>query len=154
MFIDRVLYRQSLSYSLIPPHPINFPVSSVLNYCTSFITMALDRLKSVAQHVTGIAIPHPFDPLSNTEIETVVQIVRQAKGQLAYNAVTLLEPRKSDMLLWLANTSSKRPARVADVVAIAPTGKVVEGWVDLSAKKIVKWDTLDDVQPLVSSTIP
>jgi len=112
--------------------------------------MALDRLKSVAQHLTGSAPPHPFDPLSNAEIETVVQIVRKEQGQLAYNAVTLLEPRKNEMLAWLANPNSKRPARVADVVAIAPAGKVVEGWVDLDSKKVLKWDTLDDVQPLVS----
>ncbi len=116
--------------------------------------MALDRLKSVAQHITGhTSPPHPFDPLSNAEIETAVEVIRNEKGQLAYNAVTLLEPRKSEMLAWLANPDSKRPARIADVVAIAPAGKVVEGWVDLSEKKILKWEELDGVQPLVSCMI-
>lgn len=114
--------------------------------------MALDRLKSVAQHIIGNPPPHPFDPLTNAEIEAAVQIVRKEKGQLAYNAVTLLEPRKNEMLPWLANSNSKRPARMADVVAIAPGGKVVEGWVDLDEKKLLKWDTLDDVQPLVSTS--
>jgi primary-amine oxidase len=113
--------------------------------------MALNRLKSVAQHITGHASPpHPFDPLSNAEIETAVEVIRSEKGQLAYNAVTLLEPRKQEMLAWLANPDSKRPARVADVVAIAPAGKVVEGWVDLNEKKILKWEELEGVQPLVS----
>lgn len=113
--------------------------------------MALNRLKSVAQHITGTTPPHPFDPLSNAEIEAAVHIVRRERGQLAYNAVTLLEPRKKEMLVWIEDPiNSPRPIRVADVVAIAPGGKVVEGWVDLYNKKLLKWETLEGVQPLVS----
>ena len=114
--------------------------------------MALDRLKSVSQHLTGGAPPHPFDPLSNAEIESAVQVLRKAHGKLAYNAVTLWEPRKKEMLKWIEDpTNTPRPARVADVVAIAPGGKVVEGLVDLKSGKILKWDTLEGVQPLVGS---
>jgi primary-amine oxidase len=113
--------------------------------------MALDRLKSVAQHVTGnTPPPHPFDPLSNSEIETAVQIIRQEHGQLFYNAVTLWEPRKKEMMRWLADPQhSPRPSRVADVVAIARGGKVYDGLVNLKERKIVKWESLDGVQPLV-----
>jgi primary-amine oxidase len=114
--------------------------------------MALDRLKSVAHHVSGSSPPaHPFDPLSNAEIETAVKIISKAHGKLHFNAVTLREPRKQQMLKWLedpANTPT--PSRVADVVAIAPGGKVYDGLVDLKEGKIVKWESLEGVQPLVS----
>lgn len=113
--------------------------------------MALDRLKSVTQHFTGSSDPpHPFDPLSSVEIETAVSMIRKEHGKLHYNAVTLQEPRKKEMLKWLEDTSKPRPARVADIVAIAPGGKVYDGLVDLKAGKIVKWEALEGVQPLVS----
>jgi primary-amine oxidase len=113
--------------------------------------MALDRLKSVAQHVTGTTpTPHPFDPLSNAEIETAVQIVRKEHGKLYFNAITLWEPRKKEMLKWIENpASTPRPTRVADVVAIVPGGKVCEGLVDLKGGKLLKWEALEGVQPLV-----
>jgi primary-amine oxidase len=119
---------------------------------TSTTTMALDRLKSVAQHVTGSGPPpHPFDPLSNAEIETVAQIVRKEHGKVNYNAITLSEPRKKEMMKWLEDPAhTPRPARIADVVVIAPGGKVCEGLVDILQGKITKWTVLEGVQPLVS----
>lgn len=113
---------------------------------------SLDRLKSVAQHVAGTGPPpHPFDPLSNQEIEAAVSITHQEKGKLFYNAVTLREPPKKEMMKWLENSSVlPRPARIADIVAIAPGGKVFDGLVDLKAGKIIKWEQLEGVQPLVS----
>jgi len=117
--------------------------------------MALDRLKSVTQHVTGTTPPpHPFDPLSNAEIETAAQIVRKEHGKVHYNAITLWEPRKKEMLKWLEDpTHTPRPRRVADVVAIAPGGKVYDGLVDLGQGKITKWVQLEGVQPLVSVVV-
>lgn len=114
--------------------------------------MVLDRLKQVAQHVTGTAAPpHPFDPLSRTEIESAVAIIRKEHGDLFYNAVTLWEPRKANMLRWLADPDhTAKPKRVADIVAIAKEGKVYDGLVDLNEQKIVKWESLDGVQPLVN----
>jgi len=117
--------------------------------------MALDRLKSVASHISGISPPpHPFDPLSNAEIETAVSIVRAAHGKLHYNAVTLLEPRKAEMLKWLEDPEKiERPRRVADIVTLAPGGKVYDGLVDLKDKKVVEWNAVDGVQPLVGFSI-
>ena len=113
--------------------------------------MVLDRLKQVAQHVTGnTPSPHPFDPLSATEIETAVSIIQKEHSSLYYNAVTLLEPRKAEMLPWLADPDhTARPHRVADVVAIGKGSKVFDGWVDLDEQKIVKWELTEGVQPLV-----
>jgi primary-amine oxidase len=115
--------------------------------------MALDRLKSVTSHFSGITPPpHPFDPLSNAEIESAVQIIHTAHGKLHYNAVTLREPKKAEMLKWLVSPETiPRPTRVADVVAIAPGGGVFDGLVDLKEGKIIKWEKMEGVQPLVSS---
>jgi primary-amine oxidase len=113
--------------------------------------MALNRLKSITHHVTATASPpHPFDPLSNAEIETAAEIIRKEHGIVHYNAITLLEPRKKEMLKWLEDpVRTPRPTRIADVVAIAPGGKVCDGWINLEEQKIVKWTILDGVQPLV-----
>lgn len=113
--------------------------------------MALDRLKSVTSHLSGTTPPpHPFDPLSNAEIESAVEVVRAAHGKLHYNAITLREPKKVEMLKWLANTTLPRPTRIADVVALAPGGGVYDGLVDLNEGKIIQWEKLSGVQPLVS----
>ncbi|KAI9768486.1 MAG: hypothetical protein M1840_004896 [Geoglossum simile] len=114
--------------------------------------IVLDRLNQVAQLVSGVvAMPHPFDPLSEAEIDTVVGVVRKEHGQLFYNAVTLSEPRKAEMLLWLADPQhASRPSRVADVVAIGKGSKVYDGLVDLKEGRIIKWVQLEGVQPLIT----
>lgn len=113
--------------------------------------MVLERLKQVTQHVTGTAPPpHPFDPLSESEIEATVAIIRKEHGSLFYNAISAWEPRKADMLKWLTDPDhTPRPHRVADVVAIAKGGKVYDGLVDLDEGKIVQWENVEGVQPLV-----
>ena len=116
--------------------------------------MVLERLKQVAQHVTGnVPPPHPFDPLTASEIEAAVAIVRKEHSSLYYNAVTLHEPRKAEMLAWLADPAhTNRPHRVADVVAIGKGSKVYDGKVDLDEQKILFWESEEGVQPLVCST--
>ena len=114
--------------------------------------MALDRLQSVTSHLTGNTTPpHPFDPLSNAEIEQAVAIIRKEHGRVAYNAISLYEPRKKEMLAWLADpVSSPRPTRTADVVVIGADSKVYDGLVDLETGKILEWIAMEGVQPLVS----
>ena len=115
--------------------------------------MVLERLKQLAQQVAGTTpTAHPFDPLSSLEIEATTAIIAQEHEGLFYNAVTIHEPRKADMLAWLADPAhTHRPHRVADVVAIGKGSKVYDGLVDLEEKKIIKWELLDGVQPLVSN---
>ena len=98
--------------------------------------------------------PHPFDPLSSTEIEYAIAIVRRDHGQLGYNAVTLSEPKKKDMLAWLADSSLPRPRRLAEVVAVDKASAVYDGVVDLGNGKIISWEKLSGVQPLVYSPNP
>jgi primary-amine oxidase len=114
--------------------------------------MVLNRLQQLAHHVTATAArPHPFDPLTSAEIDDVVAITRKEHGSLHYNAVTLYEPRKAEMMAWVANPeTAPRPVRKADIVAIAPGGKVYDGVVDLESNKILEWKHTPDVQPLIT----
>ena len=116
--------------------------------------MVLDRLKQLTQHVSGNSpSPHPFDPLSAAEIEKAVALVNKEHGPLAYNAVTVWEPRKAEMLKWLADPDhTQRPHRVADVVAIKKGGTVYDGLVDLDEEKVLKWESNEGVQPLVRAS--
>jgi primary-amine oxidase len=114
--------------------------------------MVLERLKQVAAHVTGKAAPpHPFDPLTETEIEKAVAVIRKEHSGLFFNAVSLWEPRKAEMLAWVADPEhTVRPHRVADIVCVGKGSKVYDGLVDLDEEKIVKWESTEGVQPLVS----
>lgn len=110
----------------------------------------MERLQQLTYQVIP-APAHPFDPLSTGEIETAVSIVRREHGNLHFNAVTLAEPRKAEMLRWLASPESvARPRRAADVVAIGLDGKVYDGIVDLAGGDIVRWQHTDGVQPLIT----
>ena len=113
--------------------------------------MVLDRLKQVAMHVAGTTpSPHPFDPLSAAEIEKATAVVTKQHGKFAFNAVSLLEPRKQEMLAWLADPeNAKRPTRIADIVAIKKGGAVYDGHVDLEKETVLKWQSDKGVQPLV-----
>ncbi|KAF3185807.1 hypothetical protein TWF788_003855 [Orbilia oligospora] len=49
-----------------------------------------------------------------------------------------------------AEADTSKPARRAEVVAIAKDGGVWDGIVDIDAGKIIKWEKLDGVQPLIT----
>ncbi|ORY57597.1 copper amine oxidase [Pseudomassariella vexata] len=94
---------------------------------------------------------HPFDPLTVSEIEATINIVKKAHGELFYNVVSLHEPRKAEMTKWLEDpVNVPKPARIADVVVIAPGGKVYDGLVDLQHGKITKWELLKGLQPIIT----
>ncbi|KAF3897443.1 hypothetical protein GY632_2295 [Trichophyton interdigitale] len=95
---------------------------------------------------------HPFDPLSTSEIDAAVAIVREAHdGPLKFNTVTLSEPRKAQMMAWLEDSeNTPKPHRAAEVVAITPDGKLYDGIVDLKTNAIVEWNLVAGVQPLVT----
>lgn len=98
------------------------------------------------------SVPHPFDPLTSDEIESAIGIIKKAHGEVFFNVVSLHEPRKAEMTKWMVDPANiPRPPRVADIVVIAPGGKVYDGLVDLAASKITKWELLDGVQPIVSA---
>lgn len=99
-------------------------------------------------------IPHPFDPLTLSEIEIAISTVKKAHGEVKFNVVALQEPRKAEMTAWLeAPETAPRPKRIADVVAIAPGGKVYDGLVALDEPKIIEWVEAVGQQPIVSDPI-
>ncbi|KAK3995319.1 copper amine oxidase [Cladorrhinum sp. PSN332] len=97
-------------------------------------------------------LPHPLDPLSLDEIDAAVALVKKAHGDnLLFNVVSLQEPRKAEMTAWIENPeTAPRPKRIADVVVIAPGGKVYDGLVDLADGKITYWQLLDGEQPIIT----
>lgn len=97
-------------------------------------------------------ILHPLDPLSLDEIQAAIAVVKKAHGDVFFNVVSLHEPRKAEMTAWLADPEkTARPARIADIVVIAPGGTVYDGLVDLKTGTITHWEALDGLQPIVSS---
>lgn len=107
---------------------------------TSFTTMP----------VSNSSLSHPLDPLSSAEIRTAISIVREANQDVNFNVVSLQEPRKAAMTKWLESRSpTTKPPRIADVTTISPGGKVGDGLVDISSGKIVKWEWVDGMQPIV-----
>src|SRR6478735_11395570 len=100
------------------------------------------------------SIPHPFDPLSGEEIRLATSVVRKEHGDAVhFHVITLQEPRKAEMVAWLANPSSgARPRRVAEIVIIDPRegkGHVYDGLVDLKRQRITKWERAEGQQPIV-----
>ena len=67
--------------------------------------------------VTSDSVPHPFDPLTLDEIELAIGIIKKAHGEVFFNVVSLHEPRKAEMTVWLADpVNAPRPQRIADTV--------------------------------------
>ncbi|KAK3682395.1 copper amine oxidase [Podospora appendiculata] len=97
-------------------------------------------------------LPHPFDPLTASEIETSIAVVRKAHGtDVFFNVVTLHEPRKAEMTAWLAAPdSAPRPKRIADVVVIAVGGKVFDGLIALDEPTIISWEEAEGQQPIIT----
>lgn len=93
---------------------------------------------------------HPLDPLTGDEILIAVDIVKKVHGEVFFQAVTLLEPRKAEMVTWLdGKADSPPPARLADVTAIGQGGKVYDGFINIATASILKWEELNGVQPIV-----
>ena len=114
--------------------------------------MVLERLQQMSAHLTGQVVPHhPFDPLSLDEIRKAVAIVRESHSDLHFNAITLCEPPKTEMMRWVENpNNAPRPKRIADVVTIGRGSKVYDGLVDLEEGKIISWELTEGVQPLIT----
>ena len=116
--------------------------------------MVLEKAQEFLKGAIGtngikMVVPHPFDPLSPAEIDAAVKIVATEHVGLFFNTVALWEPRKADMMKWLADQKSEAPHRVADVIAYTRGKGAYEGLVDLTDRKLLQWNKLEGVQPLV-----
>lgn len=149
----------------IPLLPENATQLAPSDHSLADPTLPLSKLTSA--HVSSAqpssstdSSPYPFDPLIESEIEAAVAVVRkhpkchESTHQLNFNAVTLWEPRKGEMLAWLADPQrATRPRRVADVVVVVQSGErrvLVDALVDLEEGRVVGWEeSREGVQPLV-----
>ncbi|PHH68000.1 hypothetical protein CDD80_320 [Ophiocordyceps camponoti-rufipedis] len=94
---------------------------------------------------------HPSDPLSAPEITTAISLIQTTHPTVQFHVVTLHEPRKAELLQWLAHPdTAKKPARIADVVVVAPGARVGEGLVNLDEGCIVSWAWLEGQQPIIT----
>ncbi|KAH4801563.1 amine oxidase [Parastagonospora nodorum] len=101
---------------------------------------------------SSAAAVHPLDPLSPEEIAATVLVVRAQHSNVVFNAVTLKEPSKVELKAWLASKQGPTalPHRIADVVAIGQGSKVYDAHVDLTENKLIKWELVDGVQPMIT----
>lgn len=102
-------------------------------------------------------VPHPLDPLSAAESNTIRQIILDAHKSSAlikFRTIALDEPPKHELVNFLElehsgrlTAQSPRPARVAkvqfDVIRKSDDYDYVESWVDLTEVKVVKRRVVD-----------
>ncbi|KAK9478560.1 copper amine oxidase [Lipomyces japonicus] len=116
-----------------------------------------ERLSQISSHTRAAvdSVSNPLDPLTASEIKAAVNIVKKAypDKSLGFNVVTLAEPKKSEVLAWIASpTSAPLPTREVEAVVIETgVSGVWEGLVDLDAGKITSWKKVDDVAPILTA---
>lgn len=114
--------------------------------------MALERTKQMMQQLVGKAASspaHPLDPLTESEIALAVDLVRKERSEVIFNSVNLLEPKKADLQRWL-NAANPTLHRLADVIASGKGCKVYDVVVDITDKRIVRWEEPEGVYPSIT----
>jgi primary-amine oxidase len=97
--------------------------------------------------------PHPLSPLSVSEANEAVALVRAIDGislRVRFVSVEMREPAKADYLAW-RDTAGPSPAREAFIVGLDPdAGRGFEAIVSLDERVVVSHTVLPgDVQPAV-----
>ncbi|WP_221175961.1 primary-amine oxidase [Brevibacillus fluminis] len=104
----------------------------------------------LAQTVSVEKTEHPLNPLSATEINTAVDVIKASphyKASLRFTQISLKEPDKAQVWKWVYGQKSTFQ-RIANVVLL--DGKnVIEGEVDLAAKSLVSWKPIEGVHGMV-----
>ena len=98
----------------------------------------------ILQGVRGLAA-HPLDPLSGKEMVTAVGVLRAA-GEIdaatRFALIDLDEPPKADVLAWKPGQPFARKA----FIVVRRRRTVYEAVVDLSARKLERWEAVPNVQ--------
>lgn len=99
----------------------------------------------------GAAEPlHPLAPIAAEEIETAVKVVREAKRFTAdafFPLIALAEPKKSVVASWKPGAANER--QVDLTVFERAKNEKYAARVDLATKKLIAWNDVPGVQPLV-----
>ncbi len=93
---------------------------------------------------------HPLDPLDESEIAGTVKILQDAKDfprTALFSTVQLNEPAKNEILNFKAGAAFRREAFA--IVLDREKNQTYEAVVDLRGKKVVSWNVIAGVQPLI-----
>ncbi len=91
---------------------------------------------------------HPLTPLSKEEMAQAVALLKSKKlidDKTRFAEISLQEPDKAVVLKWQPGIAVARQLFI--VTLEQKTGRVFEGVVDITNKKIVRWDEKKNVQP-------
>lgn len=94
------------------------------------------------------SVHHPLEPLSATELETVVGIIRADAGfvePVVFHTVTLREPPKADVIDWDAQAPLAREA----FCVLTVSGRTWEAVVSLDHESIRSLEEKPGVQPAI-----
>lgn len=97
-------------------------------------------------------ISHPLNPLTETEINTAVTIVKEQKNlseTAIFPIIALQEPDKKEVLNFTPGKSFLR--QVFLQIYEIELNKTFTGTVDLNTKKLTSWQEIPHAQPAISS---
>jgi primary-amine oxidase len=101
---------------------------------------------------TRSGLPHPLDQLSVIEVLEVAALVRAnfSEARVKFNAITLLEPPKSQYTAFRDHHGPRPERRAFVTVLLSGSCHVTEVLVSLSQKRIISSKTLHDVMPILT----
>jgi primary-amine oxidase len=107
----------------------------------------------IASHAVSASVAHPLDSLLNEEIATAVAVLREAGNVDAATRFALIdldEPPKRDVISW----NPAQPVARKAFVVVRRDRIVYEAVVDLSSRKVERWEVVPGVQSgLVTSEL-
>ena len=132
--------------SYLPPKVLHFRL--VILFCAqSLIIFALTTQTATAQAL------HPLDPLTAEEITTAARVLNAAtqfpRGAL-FSTIVLKEPLKSEVLGYKPGAQFSRQA--FSVILDRRHNRTFEAVVDLKPERVLSWNEVKSVQPLVMET--
>jgi primary-amine oxidase len=104
------------------------------------------KVQAEAMGSTAVPLPHPFDPLGESEIRTVKQVLlAEKKIDTTYRffVINLKEPAKADMLNYKPGDAFQRQAFA--VLYDWASNKTFEAVIDLAAKKVKSFEYMAGV---------
>lgn len=107
----------------------------------------VDSMNTVDNEKAAARTRHPLASLSRQEIEaTVALLTAQGKVRATsrFAEIALKEPDKQFVLNWQPRQPAQRLVTVT--VQEPATGQVWEGWVDVAANQVVRWEQKTNVQ--------
>lgn len=125
--------------------------STLRAHCLRFVLLAIISVFSM-QSALGQA-GHPLDSLTEDEIKTAAKLLSSAPkfpAEALFSTIVLKEPAKQDVLNYKPGSQFDRLAFA--VILDRKNNQTFEAVVDLKAGRIVSWNLIRGIQPLVTDT--